>query len=163
MHNFYPIDLTDWSQPHRHLVPLTICHDSQYFLQRKMHAIRQRDPINHLVYKLKRETIRRSPPWWFVPVLPAESIKIPPPSTETSAAKWPIAAPSSKYPIAITALVAVVTWCQWSLPCSAPSPGDSPANCPAWGGPDRRRCHSVGLENRDRVEVVEAEKGFGNT
>ncbi|KAJ6313681.1 hypothetical protein OIU77_015045 [Salix suchowensis] len=69
-------ELAHGSQSQRHRFPSlsitdSISHDPNNLLKRKMHAIRQRNPIYHLINKPISETRRprRKPPRRFIPVV----------------------------------------------------------------------------------------------
>ncbi|KAJ6722130.1 hypothetical protein OIU85_025138 [Salix viminalis] len=72
-------ELANSSQSQRHRFPSlsitdSISHDPNNLLKRKMHAIRQRSPIYHLINKPIRETRRprRKPPRSYIPIVPFE-------------------------------------------------------------------------------------------
>ncbi|KAJ6430520.1 hypothetical protein OIU84_021844 [Salix udensis] len=124
-----------------------------------MYTIRQGNPINHLINKptSKIRRPRGKPPRRFIPIMPSEFIKIPPPATTTKTV--PAASTTTKQVITITTakktiLLSAIAGISISFR-STPGPPPSPEDGATGGfGFDRRRRQGIDDDGADMEGLI---------
>jgi hypothetical protein len=142
-------ELANGTQSQRHHFPSVgitnaISHKPNNLLKRKMHAIRQGNPINHLINKpvSKIRRPRGIPPRRFIPIMPSEFIEIPPPAAATKTAP---AASTAKKTILLSAIAGISISFR-----STPGPPPFPEDGATGGfGFDRRQSQDIDDDGAD--------------